>query len=629
MPDEFYLDTVGPAGLVSLNLNDALPWEVKRPIKLSRIGANGQAQETFVLVGTGTTDDLDDDVTELERTLAIGALWALEDSPYGVYLRYRPEGRALHRWARVVSGGVDKSNWSDLARASRHPEVTLRIVHEEPELDQAITLKNLVKNPSFEYDTNGDNVANNWTLLGVGTTSGINSSHVLHGRYSQGVQNLAPDTAGLQSDAITVTANTAYELCVSMYSAAADYGVRVSLWNAVGPILIDSFLAKSTIPGDWNPWRKVITTPAGCTSVYITIVDEHHGPGGWFFLDCVYLGVKNIHHGVDYNHGMWADYNVIANQDDWEWDDANGAPYGYGAHQNSTNRETLDLHNCPGSLPPRLRMNAYQAAATYLHPRLGLLSHPRADETFLSFQAESGADNANTTLRTIAGASGPAANNCRQLSLTAAPAWFVAFNITDAQALLLAGKRVRAFARMANVASPGADYTVQWGLASLGDSPSEYYDATLHNHASLDWSWYAGPEFYFPLAPSLSLPGGNESVYQAYLYIWFYQAAGTDCYLDRLLLVPTDGFIFTEDWRLASASFDALVDSEGIVVSAWHGGANAGKVYRSALDTAGWLRDYALEEWIRLVAVFQENLQGTAGVSMETSVQVWPRYHTL
>lgn len=540
-----------------------------------------------------------------------------------IYLYYLPAGRAFTRRAVVQGGTARKADWSYSARTGVNyflSGLEVQLQHDPPELSERFTLKNLVANPSFEYDTDGDGTPNDWTLAGAATPV-LETAVLAHGRYSVSLTTPTPANDYLQSANITVTVGAVYEVTMQALGATIDVGCQLTVHRSdTGAVL-----ATLTHSGNILPLtRKRATFTAPTATCYIRLQDVN-GTGFKAYFDCLYLGRRNTYGGADYDHGMWSDYNALNDHDDWEWNNAGGAPYGAGANQNSTHREIIDVLAIPGDRAPLVQVQV-EGAIDFDAPLVAALSRYQASTTFLSLQAESGTLAGGAALDTDAGASGPAADNCVRLPLAIAGAAYVSWTITEAAALRLAGKLVRVVAWLANRANPGGAEVVQWGLShDSAVAPTDYYDITLGNYANRRWLRSPGPTFRFPLRAPMR-PAGYAP-YSDTLYFWARQAGGGDCFFDRIILMAVDGYIegpaamflggagvqhlLVDD----DAMYDIDTPTDQVVIH---------------YPARGRLSNYTLENELRLwINLLDGPRVATPGVASNVTLYVRPRYATL
>ncbi|MBN1483776.1 MAG: hypothetical protein JXA37_03565 [Chloroflexia bacterium] len=584
-----------------------------------------------VALATYEEDGVVEDQDDMEERFSTLALWieravARYDQRIGlIYLCYRPDGRTFTRRAAVTNGSARKVGWKSAARGSIYYfESEATIDHEAPELDGTFELRNMVSNPSFEYDVNGNGIADGWTLSGSG--SGSLSTDPQHGRYCQ---LLSPVSAGdyLMCTNFAVSAGQAYEFSFEGWADGPN-GITISVRNAATHLELASATGAYGGAG-WCRVRGTVTIPGGVTNVYIRLVANSSGS---IKLDKVCFGPQHTYGGADCDTGMWSDYFVLYSHDDWEWDNASGTLEGPGADQNSAHREHLDLLEPIGDLSPALQVHLYQSSGEEIRPRIGLLSSPYADQTWLSFQAESlGVHNA-PVLSTDAGASGPASNNCYKLPLTATGQPFLDLFIDEDQALRLAGHQVRLYALLGSDIAAGADYTVQWGISPAEtEAPAVYYRADLEYDAGARlWALYGGPTIKFPLQPSGIPP--DRGIAETTLYLWAKQADGKDVYVDRIVLAPVDAWMDARSYTMSSATRYLVVDGpSGRAHEAVTSGGDVDKLDRSALDVEGRLEGYALERMLRLwINCWPEAPRsGSPERAVQVRVVYRPRYHTL
>jgi hypothetical protein len=605
-----------------------------------KLGEGGFTPATFGVDGGAETIDVfcahTDDTVEAAFDALVKWLARARDRYESgrprIYLYWEPgTGRTYHRRAAVRSGHVVKRSWASGAdRAAQNIWFQITVDHECAEQDEAITLKNLVQNPSFEYDTNADGLADNWSDLGTGAPAFTMATAVsTHGRLAQRVDHDgAAASEGIKSANIAVVTGTAYEYKVDVYHTGSGSAqtCEIELRLTADDSSLDnasSSVAESTWTTVRGTWTSTVTG-----NIYIDLHNDGNDASLRTRWDKVYLGVQNTYDGSDYDHGMWSDYYVVDNHEDWAWDNTAGAPEGCD-EQNSTDRQIVDVTGCLGNVAPGLKVQI-QPLTNYQHAVVSLLSHPEADKTFLCLQAED-ASLTNASTATVNGASGAGANNCIDMNVAAAIAKHATWYIDEANFLKLQGKRVRVYI----VAMPkvGADYDMTWGIgaqdhaqAYAATTPPEEFTAGLSNGK---WGLFAGPEFYFPPVPSKSPRDGIV----AGLYLIFYaeQAAGNDVYLDRLFLVPTDGFLETEVDGTAVGGAPVQFCNDGVFLF-YDGGTDDQEIIYHEIAAVGQLDQYPLEDVLRLWIWMHDDTWSGAGSDDENSyvtIVYRPRFATL
>jgi len=542
-------------------------------------------RETINLYATATMDVLETALQTLQAWLDIAESY-YNAGDHRIYLYCNQVNATYTRRALVKGGQIRKTKWTqrcDTSTSTYYMEAQISLERECVELSEALALRNLVLNPSFEYDTDGDSTPDNWTAVGAAALVVTASAVAVHGRH---VLNLRNNVAVAQanSDAITVVASTAYETCA--YGAViAGQVLTVTIYDITNAAEIDHYHITGVGATTFVRAQMEFTTPVGCVSIRV-IVEGPQSTTNYF--DCIYVGLRNTYGGSWWrDHDMWADYNVVNGHDDWEWDNANGTPYGAGADQNSTHHEIIDILGVAGDLPADIRVRAYQSAGlSFDWPRLSFMSLHEASRTFLSLQAESATAHSAPTLRTDGGASGPAANNCYELPVAAAADYFLYWTIYETDALRLAGKMVRIFAIIGNNPSIGATYTVQWGISPSTGAPAEYYTTpTLANNATVYWNVCPGPTFRFPQCIPWR-PSGTDPA-SSFLYLWASQAAGYNCYIDRIILVPVEGYLECVDTVVSADASTELYAADDKYWMMEHAAPRAGEIAYGLPQSAG------------------------------------------
>jgi hypothetical protein len=549
-----------------------------------------------------------------------------------IYLHWEPgTGRTYKRRAAVRSGTIAKVKWeSAAARVAGDVPFLITVDHECPEQDEAITLKNLVLNAMFNYDTNNDGLADNWTDLGTGAPAFVMATaNKRLGRRAQRVDHSGGAASeGIKSANCAVTDTVVYEYKVDVRHTGSGSAqtVEIEVRNAAGGASVantSTSLAEST----WTTLRGTWTA-SFTGNIYLDLHNDGDDAAMVTQWDKAYFAVRNTYGGADYDHGMWSDYYVVDNHDDWSWDNAAGGPEGVD-EQNSTDRQDLTISGCLGNLPPYLEVWV-DPATNFSTTIVGLVSHSEADLLLFSLQAED-ATLTNAVAATLAGSSGPAANDCIDMNVAAAMAIHARWYLKENDFLKLCGKRVRAFI----IAYPkvAASYDMLWGIGhedmsgQVTSTPAEEFTAGLTN---VKWSLHAGPELYFPPVPSKTYRDGLVNG----LYLDFYaeQAAGNDVYLDCVILVPTDGY-WQSDMDLAAVVNGHTRFTNDGIFTVVETGADDKEVLFAAADAHGAGFDsYVLEDVIKLWIWAHDDTWSGAGsedTDSDVTVVYRPRFATL
>lgn len=318
------------------------------------------------------------------------------------YLRRYPHGGAAadYRTAEVVGGAVERV----LAFGQREIEmdsadwgaiIQVRIDHTIP-LGVAETLKNLVVNESFEYDTNSDGLANNWAEFGktASQTPSITAVANEYGRYGQTLTLTADlSVTGIQSDAITVTAETQYTLKAWVDPSGLLDPFCVEVYDESNGAYITSSQLAWAVSSSARMQSVSFTTTAGCKSVTVRGYWVDATDGNIAIVDAVYLGLT----GTNAPQG-WSSYYLIQNHED-------GAA-------NSTDHNWVHVADIPGDVDAIIENSVQVTAGGSWNI---LLCARRMDEAVwlapLWLDASTATGLVNVVLTTDADGTGPASNN--------------------------------------------------------------------------------------------------------------------------------------------------------------------------------------------------------------------------
>lgn len=142
---------------------------------------------------------------------------------------------------------------------------------------------NLVPNPSFEVDTNGDRIPDHWSSIGTGTAIYMNSRLPHTGVYCLYINPGNPD-GGARSDAIPISPGTyEFNAYVSILRYASQ---RLEIRDASTDELIGT-LALGPAP-KMTKFRTTVAIPVETSAVYIY---AHGLLFDTVFLDDVYLSL--------------------------------------------------------------------------------------------------------------------------------------------------------------------------------------------------------------------------------------------------------------------------------------------------------------------------------------------------
>jgi len=423
--------------------------------------------------------------------------------------------------------------------------VVMEVAHKCP-LGEVETLKNLVPNESFEYDTDSDGLANNWSEMGTAAnqTPAIVAVDNRYGAYGQQLTLTAnANGTGVKSGTITVTAETEYHLKAWVDPSASTKDFRVAVYDVSNTAEItDSRLAFTA--GEAASQETVsFTTPAGCVSVEVRAYWLTGLSGDVVVVDGIYLGLK----GSQAPQG-WSSYYSIQNHED-----------GAG---NSTDRNWVQVADVPGDVDAVLENDIKHTASSSAVQTM-LCGRRTAEEVWLPvlwLQAED-ADSYSGSLDTDAAASGPGSNNCVDWTNTVAANEGWRWQITDTDTLRALRGKYRTLLR---IKKTGSDETlsVQFYVGTTGQpgsmAASEIVTETL-------WD----TDFMLMLGPVVTLPVDRPfALYdEDYVYIGLYAwgTAGNEFRLDAVLLVPVDEELAHlpdfEDFSLGFAATDRIIMS--------------------------------------------------------------------
>lgn len=126
-------------------------------------------------------------------------------------------GRKMRNPYLNLAEAADPTEW--LLRLQQARDARFRLPFDDGDLEPGIT--NLVLNPQFRLDSDGDGLADNWNETGTPTTT-LNLNHKIYGLRSQLTVTDSAGTDGIQSDAITVVSGTRYTASGYIYHVSGD-----------------------------------------------------------------------------------------------------------------------------------------------------------------------------------------------------------------------------------------------------------------------------------------------------------------------------------------------------------------------------------------------------------------------
>lgn len=402
----------------------------------------GTAVEVIaLLVKASTEQGIEDAIGALQQMLAEAERRSgLERMPdTQTYLKHQANGGADedYRLAEVVGGAARRMSvigrrTVPASSSEFWAVVELRVEHRCP-FGYYELLENRVENESFEVDSDGDGLCDNWAELA--DAAGQTASHVAvdndYGAKAQRLQYAgATSNVGVESDAITVDSATAYTLSAWVDNNNAATAVRVFVYDDTHSAMINDSILSWTA-GE-TPSRKSasFSTPAGCVAARVMAYINGTDAAGDWTIDAVYLGLKlatsltvwdNLTGRVAAPQG-WCTHRKLHNHDD--------------GRNLTTDQNYVIVADVPGDLDALVENVVYiqsEGALSLLSPILCARRTNREVQLSTSafwLQAEGGTPSAGFALDTDAGASGAAANNVRDHTLAAAYAEHLDWSLT-------------------------------------------------------------------------------------------------------------------------------------------------------------------------------------------------------
>lgn len=227
-------------------------------------------------------------------------------------------------------------------------------------------LQNLVQEPSFLQDANGDGLSDNWyevnaadatpTLITADYVTGLQCQRVqcvADGANDTGIRStLNADGAGLL---LTVTASTQYYLSWYLKHISGNR-VTLKVYDDIGAAFIaGARIQWTTADVGWVEKDMMFTTPVGCTRIAIYIVVEAADGGAGntdFYTDKGYVtDRRNLLNYLDHRVGWGSNHRLMPH-----WDE-NGN-HGVGTDDQS-HTNVLDVEDVYGDIPIKPRIWLY------------------------------------------------------------------------------------------------------------------------------------------------------------------------------------------------------------------------------------------------------------------------------
>ncbi len=400
------------------------------PATMPDVPYGDRATATEVLsiqVYASTAAGVADAIADLRRVLSeAGRRASLERYPSTLtYLRHYPDGGSEddYRTAEVVAGQV---RWSKVLGRRMEPtsptewvaEVVVEIEHLAP-LGEPETLKNLVPNPSFEWDTDDDGLADNWAEFGTAAnqTPAVTAVDNRYGAYGQELTLTgdANDT-GIESEEISVSSNVEYHLkaWVDATDSTTDFTVVVFVVTSSAEIATSVLTFAAGAAGAQQ--SVSFTTPvAGGLSVTVRAYWAAGVSGDVAVVDGIYLGLKGARAPQ-----AWSSYYSIENHEDGP----QFAPYVSDNRKKaySTDHNWVDVADIPGEaeavLDTTIRLIIHSDVNNLIAGRRTAENPWRPWLWLQAETAETYTDGAAWSIDVDAGASGNPAGNVRDKVLT-------------------------------------------------------------------------------------------------------------------------------------------------------------------------------------------------------------------
>ena len=540
-----YRDDEGGTAEIDYDLRGSVYWlesDGWTPATMPDVPYEEQATATEVLtlgVFATTAAGVADAIADLRRLLTEARRRAsLERYPSTLtYLRHYPDGGSEDdyrtaevvggavRWSKVLGRRIEQSGGTEYVA-----EVVVEIEHRAP-LGEPETLKNLCPNPSFEWDTNSDGLANGWAEIGT-TANQDTAIAAVDNRYGAYGQELtltaaiAADTGIWNAANITVTAETEYHLKIWVDNSGNTNIFRVYVRDITGDAAISGTGLTWAAGAAGSQQTVSFTTPAACVAVRILAYWANGAAtaGDVAVVDGIYLGLRGARAPQ-----AWSSYYSIQNHCD-------GAAV-------STHHNWLDVAEVPGECEAVLETVATLGAIAgsgvdkWWWRLLGgrrATEHPWHGVYWL--QGEAAVLAPGMVLGTDADAMGTAANNYVKWTMTTAYG-VMQWQLDNASAILPSRGKYRTAVRWKGGAGADAAITFYVQVDRWDALPISEIEDTV-----------PGSDYHMSLGPVISLPQGPPA--QGYqencdVYLYAHCAAGdvgvsNEVSVDAIALIPVD-----------------------------------------------------------------------------------------
>jgi len=270
------------------------------------------------------------------------------------YLRHYPDGGSEDdyrtaevvggqvRWSKVLGRRIEQSGGTEYVA-----EIVMEIEHLAP-LGEPETLRNLCPNPSFEWDTDNDGLANDWAEFGTTANQGtaivaVDNAYGMYGQKLTLTDAITTPTGVQNTPTIAVAAQTEYHLKVWVDNSDNTNPLYVQVWDSTGSAWIATSKLTFAAGAAGAQQSVSFSTPAGCVAVQVMAYWANGAAtaGDVAVVDGVYLGLKG-----NRAPQAWSSYWRIENHEDGPHSaPANGdnRKYAY-----STDHNWVDVADVPG-----------------------------------------------------------------------------------------------------------------------------------------------------------------------------------------------------------------------------------------------------------------------------------------
>lgn len=184
---------------------------------------------------------------QLRLSLARGGTTTLTPKIKKVVVEYMTRPDTRYGWQCILRAGKDIKNSYDnmvvkrdaaewMQLLMRYRDYRQRVNFDPGNMEPGIT--NLVLNPSFTLDADGNGLATNWNEVSNPTTT-LSVIRKIHGLRSQQVVTASSGTEGVETDSITTVVGTRYTASAYIYLVSGDR-VTLEFRNQTGGLVISS-----------------------------------------------------------------------------------------------------------------------------------------------------------------------------------------------------------------------------------------------------------------------------------------------------------------------------------------------------------------------------------------------------